>query len=114
MAPTAATLALVLRLAGHEVRTANNGPAALESAAVFRPEVVVLDIGLPGMDGFEVARRLRCAARSPVNAPTELLLVALTGSRHDLDLELFRAAGFDRHLLKPVEPDELCRAVTGS
>jgi CheY-like chemotaxis protein len=110
-AELADTLALVLRLAGHEVQTAYNGPAALEAALVFRPEVVLLDIGLPGMDGYEVARRLRQGAAPPADTRGELVLVALTGSRPEVDNELFRAAGFDRHLLKPIEPDELCRVI---
>jgi PAS domain S-box-containing protein len=102
------SLALFLRLYGHEVRTAHNGPDALKQAAAFRPAVVFLDIGLPGMDGYEVARRLRAAG-----AP-RCLLVALTGYGHEADREKSRAAGFDYHLVKPADPasvEELLRVM---
>jgi signal transduction histidine kinase/DNA-binding response OmpR family regulator len=98
----AESLALVLRAAGHRVWTAHSGPAALQAAPEVRPEAVVLDIGLPGMDGYEVARRLRGEASGP-------LLVALTGYGQDDDRRRSREAGFHHHLVKPVDPEELER-----
>ncbi len=93
---------LLSQSCGQEVRVAYDGPTALEEARAFRPEVVLLDIGLPGMDGCEVARRLR---REPVTA--DVLLVAVTGWGQESDREMSRAAGFDRHLVKPVPLEEL-------
>ena len=87
---------LLTRLYGQEVRVAHDGPAALAAAGEFRPEVVLLDIGLPGMDGYEVARRLRERPEFE-----ETLLVALTGWGQEADRERSRAAGFDHHLVKP-------------
>jgi PAS domain S-box-containing protein len=95
---------LLTILCRQDVRVAYDGPSALDAAASFRPDVVLLDIGLPGMDGYEVARRLR--------ARTEFagtLLVALTGWGQDEDRQRSRDAGFDRHLVKPVDPDALLR-----
>jgi CheY-like chemotaxis protein len=79
-------------------RIAFTGPDALAVAAEFQPEVVLLDIGLPGMDGFEVARRLR--AMPPL---TDALLIAMTGYASSEDLIATRQAGFDEHLVKPVD-----------
>ena len=90
-------LTLLLKGWGHDVRTAYNGPQAIEEAQAYQPEVVLMDIGLPGMDGYEVARRLRTEA--PANQP---FLVALTGYGGDEDYRRSREAGFDQHLLKPV------------
>src|SRR5260221_7548085 len=91
--------ALLLRRAGHEVRVAYQGPTALESAEEFRPTLVLLDIGLPEMDGFEVARRLR------LNAHLEdVRLIALTGYGQDTDRQRSLAAGFGRVQVKSVEP----------
>ncbi len=96
------SLALVLRLGGHDVRVAHDGPAALEAAHAYRPEVVLLDIGLPGMTGYEVARRLR---QEP---PAGLaLLIALTGYGQEEDRRRSSEAGFDVHLTKPVDPADL-------
>ncbi|QEH34530.1 Aerobic respiration control sensor protein ArcB [Aquisphaera giovannonii] len=94
----AEVLAGVLRLAGHEVRTALDGPGALEEARSFRADVVFLDIGLPGMSGYEVARRLR---RDPASG--DALIVALTGGGLDEDKRQAKEAGIDLHLTKPVE-----------
>jgi two-component system CheB/CheR fusion protein len=94
----AETLTELLELVGHEVCHAANGPEALEQARSFHPDVALVDIGLPGMDGYEVARRLRA---QPSERP--LLLVALTGYGQDDDLQRSRAAGFDRHLVKPID-----------
>jgi PAS domain S-box-containing protein len=98
----AESLALVLGMTGHEVRLAGDGPSALAAAAEFRPEIVLLDIGLPGMDGYEVARRLRSG-----DGPRDMSLVALTGYGQDADRERARAAGFDHHLVKPASPEAI-------
>ncbi|HEY3056679.1 MAG TPA: MASE1 domain-containing protein [Thermoanaerobaculia bacterium] len=95
-------LALLLKRQGHQVRTAGDGPSALTEARHFLPEVVLLDIGLPGMDGYAVARQLRASAES-----STVFLVALTGYGQPEDLERSREAGFDHHLLKPVTPENL-------
>ena len=94
----AASLAMVLGLAGPRTETAHSGPAALAAAARFRPDVVILDIGLPGMDGYEVARAIRADAR--LGRP---VLVAVTGWGTDQDRQRAAAAGFDHHLVKPVD-----------
>jgi signal transduction histidine kinase/CheY-like chemotaxis protein len=88
----------VLVRAGHEVRTAEDGPQALAEAENFLPEVVLLDIGLPGMDGYALARRLRAMPQS-----SGAMLVAVTGYGQAEDRALSREAGFDHHLLKPVD-----------
>jgi PAS domain S-box-containing protein len=108
-ADAVASLALLLRLAGHEVRTAGDGPAALELAPRFRPEAVLLDIGLPGMDGYEVARRLRALPELK-----DVLLMALTGYGQEEDRRRAREAGFDHYLTKPVEPAALQRLLGGA
>ena len=96
------SLAVLLRLLGNDVRTAPDGPAALEAARAYRPDVVLLDLGLPGMSGYEVCRRLREGHFA--NGP---LVVALTGYGQDEDRRRTREAGFDRHLVKPVNLEEL-------
>jgi CheY-like chemotaxis protein len=93
---------LLSRLHDQEVRVAHDGQEALSVAREFRPEVVLLDIGLPGMDGHEVARRLR---EQPEFRGT--LIVALTGWGQESDVERSRAAGFDHHLVKPANPDAI-------
>jgi len=92
------SLATLLRLLGHEVRVAYDGPAALEAARTFNPQVGLLDIGMPGMDGVELARRLRRDLRLD-----GVLLVALTGYGRDEDRQRSAAAGFNAHLVKPVD-----------
>ena len=92
----------VLELDGHEVSIVHDGVAALERVGTFAPDVVLLDIGLPGLDGYEVARRLR---QRPEGA--DLRLVALTGYGQASDRQRSREAGFDAHLVKPVEIDAL-------
>jgi CheY-like chemotaxis protein len=98
----ARSLTMLLEMGGHEVRTCYDGLTGLAEAEVFCPEVVFLDIGLPGMDGFEVARRLRARELSP-----RPLLVALTGYGQAEDVRLSREAGFDYHLVKPADPQAL-------
>lgn len=99
---SAESLACLLRIAGHEVRVAYDAAEALAAAGSFDPEVGVLDIGLPGMNGLQLASRLRALVtkRTP-------RLIALTGYGQDSDRERSREAGFDAHLVKPVSPREL-------
>jgi CheY-like chemotaxis protein/two-component sensor histidine kinase len=98
----AQSLALMLGMDGHEVRTASDGLEALRVADEFRPQLVLLDIGMPKLDGYETARKLR---ERPWSKST--LLFALTGWGQEEDRERARQAGFDRHLVKPVDPDTL-------
>jgi CheY-like chemotaxis protein len=98
----ARSLELLLRALGQEVYTAFDGSEALELARKHRPEVILLDIGLPVMDGYEVARRCRQDARFEV-----LTLVAMTGYGQDSDRQRSQEAGFDVHLVKPVNLDDL-------
>ncbi|RPH56941.1 response regulator [bacterium] len=93
------SLALLLRLRGHEVEVAYDGPGALKTASSFHPEVVLLDIGLPGLDGYQVASRLRQRRRA-----ARVLLVALTGYGQEEDQLRALEAGFDHHLTKPIDP----------
>lgn len=97
-------LALLLEHAGYATRVAEDGPSALQAALSFRPEVVILDIGLPGLDGYEVARELR-ARGGPIS------LIALTGWGTQDDMQKAFDAGFDLHLTKPVSAQELCGAL---
>ena len=99
---SAETLADLLRLWGHEVKTVHTGPEALAVVCRFLPEVILLDIGLPGMSGYEVARRMRAAPE--VAGST---IVAMTGYGQDEDQFRSRAAGFHHHLIKPVDLDRL-------
>jgi PAS domain S-box-containing protein len=96
------SLALLLGARGHEVRVAYDGPEALEAAGAFRPDAVLLDIGLPGLDGLEVARRLR---QEP--GLEGVLLVTLSGYGTEEDHRRSRESGCDAHLVKPVDPDVL-------
>ncbi len=105
-ADSAESMAMLLDLQGHETRSALDGPAALEAAEVFRPEVILLDIGLPGMDGYEVARRLRTQPHMD-----KTVLVAMTGYGHQRDHLQAKTAGFDHHLVKPVDPEALQRVL---
>jgi PAS domain S-box-containing protein len=104
----AATLAEVLGLLGHAVRVAHDGPGALQLAREMRPDAVFLDIGLPGMDGYQVARTLRAElAAASCGAP--VLLVALTGYGQPEDRIKAREAGFDHHMIKPTPIEEVVR-----
>ena len=91
-------LAQLLSIYGHETRVANSGPLALAIVPEFRPELVFLDIGMPGMNGYETARRIR--ADDPSGSVT---LVAITGWGAESDRIKARDAGFDHHFTKPVE-----------
>jgi signal transduction histidine kinase/ActR/RegA family two-component response regulator len=93
---TVTTLAMLVQESGHDVRTAYDGSAVLEAALDYRPNVVLLDIGLPGLDGFEVAKLLR---RQP--ALQHAVLVAMTGYGRESDRQRSQEAGFDHHLVKP-------------
>jgi PAS domain S-box-containing protein len=98
----AKALAELLASLGHQVEVAFDGLEAIGAALTSKPEIVLLDLGLPGMDGYDVARRLR---QEP--ALTDALLVAVTGYGHEEARERSRAAGFDLHLVKPVDPQVL-------
>jgi len=104
----AAMLARLLRGRGHDVLVAADGPAAIEAAAASRPDVLLLDIGLPGMDGYEVARRLRA-----LPGMEAALLVALTSYGQEEDLRLAREAGFDHHLVKPTDLESIENLLAG-
>jgi len=100
----AETLGDLLRLFGHEAEIALSGSTGVEVARSVQPDVVLCDIGLPGMDGYAVASNLRSEP-----ATRAARLVALTGYGRDSDRQRTREAGFDLHLVKPVEPLELKR-----
>jgi PAS domain S-box-containing protein len=95
---SAESMALLLRASGHEVHTAHDGASALEQAGAHKPEIVLLDIGLPGMSGYTVAKRLR--AIPELDAVT---LIAMTGYGQEEDRKRSRDAGFDHHLVKPID-----------
>ncbi len=98
----ARSLALLLDRYGFEVSVAPDGPTALEAMRSNQPDVILLDIGLPGLDGYEVARRI--PALSTVKRP---LLIAVTGRGTDADRLMSEEAGIDLHLVKPADPDAL-------
>jgi PAS domain S-box-containing protein len=101
---TTELLGTLLEMAGHSIQVAHTGPSALEVAASFRPDAIILDIGLPGLDGYQVAQRLR-------EDPTlrSVTLIAATGYGQEEDLRRSREVGFDQHLVKPIDPAELQR-----
>jgi len=92
------TMATLIRLSGHEIEMAHDGETALEKAKSFKPEIILLDVGLPDMHGYEVAERLRAI---PENK--SLVIVALTGYGNEEDRRRARDAGFDYHFVKPVD-----------
>jgi PAS domain S-box-containing protein len=98
----AESLAMILELAGHEVLTAHTGPEALQMAAQHRPQVAILDIGMPGMSGYEVAQQIRREAWG-----VHMRLIAVTGWGQEDDRRQAQRAGFDHHLTKPVDPAAL-------
>jgi len=102
------SLTLLLRLAGNEVRTARDGAEAIEAAREFSPEIVLLDIRMPNVDGYEAARRIRSLPNGK-----EMILVATTGWGQSEHRERSKLAGFDAHLTKPVDPEQLRRVVAG-
>jgi CheY-like chemotaxis protein len=106
---SAESLGMLLELAGHRVRLAYDGQEALDAAGEFLPEVLLLDIGLPRMNGYQVAARLRQDPRHD-----GMLLVAVTGYGTESDRDRGRAAGFDHHLVKPVDPVALQNLIAGA
>lgn len=95
-------LRMVLELEGHEVRTAHSGSAAVQAVEPFQPQVVLLDLGMPGMSGLDVAREIRSMPNGDA-----IRLVAVTGWAQDADRKSTQEAGFDRHLLKPLDLKQL-------
>jgi DNA-binding response OmpR family regulator len=93
-----------LRLLRHEVATAESGRRALDLARTFRPDAIVIDIGMPDMDGFELARQIR-------DRDDGVCLIALSGYGHANARDRGRSAGFDEYLVKPVSPDELNQVI---
>jgi CheY-like chemotaxis protein len=98
----AESLAMLLKMWGYEVRVAYDALTGLEDARTYPPQVIILDIGMPGMDGYELARRLRGQAQSK-----DALLVAVTGYGEEEDRQRALGAGFDYHLVKPAAPEDL-------
>jgi CheY-like chemotaxis protein len=96
------SLRLLLELAGHEVDTAEDAASSLDKVRVFQPDVALIDIGLPGMDGYQLAQALRQSPHA-----RGLRLIALTGYGQVEDQRKALSAGFDLHLTKPVDPDRL-------
>jgi signal transduction histidine kinase/DNA-binding response OmpR family regulator len=107
-ADAASSIALYLQLDGHEVKSVGDGPQALACVPVFAPQVVVLDIGLPGLSGYEVAKRLR-----KMPATEHALLIALTGYGAKEDRLRAAEAGFDHHFVKPTDPNEIAKLIAG-
>lgn len=101
---SADSMGLLLKLLGNDVRIVHDGLAAVEAAREFEPRVVLLDIGLPTMDGYEAAQKIRQEPWS-----SQAVLIAVTGWGRDVDRQRSEQAGFDHHLVKPVDPDELSR-----
>jgi CheY-like chemotaxis protein len=106
-ADSAESMGMLLRLMGNDVRIASDGLEAVEQAALFQPDLVLMDIGMPRLDGYEAARRIRNQGWS-----RDTLLVAVTGWGPSDDSEEATAAGFDRHFTKPLDPAELRRLVS--
>jgi CheY-like chemotaxis protein len=104
---SAEILGELLKVWGHEIRLAHDGEGALRAAREFRPQVILLDIGLPDTDGYQVAHRLRQEGLGGH------LLVALTGYAEAQDRKRSQEAGFDRHLAKPVDPAALVEVFQG-
>lgn len=100
-------LGMIIKLHGCEVMTANDGRQAIQIAENFRPEMVLMDLGMPRMNGLEAARYLR-----EQEWGQSMLLVATTGSANDDDKSQTAQAGFDFHLIKPVNPDEIARLLS--
>jgi CheY-like chemotaxis protein len=100
------SMSLLLGMWGHDVTTAHDGTTALAIAEREQPQVVLLDIGLPGIDGYEVARRIRAQPGGE-----NIVLVAITGYGQAEDKQRAQEAGFALHLVKPIEPEALQRAL---
>ncbi len=106
---SAESMAIILEMSGHDVRKAHNGPDALRAASDYRPDVVLMDIGMPGMSGHEVAQKMR-----ETSATRDVVLIAMTGYGRQVDREQSRAAGFDHHLVKPLDFEKLNEVLTAS
>ena len=104
----ATSLAMLLQLMGHEVQAVHSGPDAVSAGAEHRPQIVILDIGMPGMNGYDACREMR---QQPWAA--EAVFIALSGWGQDEHVERARAAGFHHHLVKPVE-FEVLRDLVGA
>jgi len=104
----ALSLAMMLSMMGHDTRTAHDGEAAVTTAEAFRPQVVLLDIGLPKLNGYEVAQRIRQQEWG-----TSMFLVAVTGWGQDEDRRRSEDVGMNLHMVKPVEPSALDRMLAG-
>ncbi len=105
----ASSLAMLLRLSGHEVETAHDGPEAIARAEALRPDVILLDLGLPGMSGYDVCRSIR---QTPWGK--NIRIVALTGWGQEQDRQSTREAGFDAHLVKPADPTVLDKVIAAA
>jgi DNA-binding response OmpR family regulator len=105
----AASLAVWLVLQGHKARVAPDGPAALRAAGDEPPDVVLLDVGLPGMDGYQVAERVREELAPAM--PKAPLVIAVTGRESEADRRRSEEAGIDLHLTKPVDAGQLSRVL---
>ncbi len=105
---SAESMAVILRMMGHEVRTVHDGIQAVDEAGAFRPDLVLLDIGMPQVDGYEAARRIRAQPWGRAVA-----LVALTGWGQDEDRHRAIEAGFDRHFTKPMDIEEIEKLIAG-
>ena len=103
---SAASLAALLRLLGNEVRTAKDGAAAVEMFAAYQPDLALLDIGMPNLNGYDACRRIR-----ELPSGKQAVLIALTGWGNDDDRRLSAEAGFDHHLVKPVDLKDITRIV---
>ncbi|MFO0846693.1 MAG: response regulator [Gemmataceae bacterium] len=99
------TLSLLLSVLGYEVRAAPDGPSGLSEAQAWQPDCVVCDVGLPGLDGWQLGPRLRACLGG------DAVLVALTGYGTEEDRERSRLAGFNAHLVKPASPPDLVAAL---
>ncbi len=102
-------LDILLRISGHDVHLAHSGQEALQLVEHLKPDVAVLDIGMPDLNGYEVAQRIRQEAWG-----ARIILIALTGWGQEDDKRRAQAAGFDHHCTKPVDPDDLERFFTSS
>ena len=104
---TVLSFSMLIEAYGHDVRTAHDGLAAVQAAIDYRPDVALLDIGLPGLNGYEVAKRIRQCSNLE-----NVVLVALTGYGQDSDRETSRQAGFNHHLVKPALLEQLQQVLT--
>jgi DNA-binding response OmpR family regulator len=103
------SLAALLRMVGHEVRIAYDGVEAVGVASEYRPDAVVLDIGMPKMSGYDVAKKLRAESTG-----RELTIIAVSGWGQEADKQRSRESGIDHHLVKPLEPSSLLRVLATS